>query len=224
VAPRLSVLLLALMLVPLAVGGCLSRKAPERRTFVLAAERPDGPETGGAGVLRVERIVVAPLYERKAFIYRTAENSFESDFYNEFFVPPGALVRHATMEWLSQSSAVGAVIGGRAPGEADWVLEGRVHKLYADLREPAAVAIIEVEFTVLDARAPTFPVVFQKRYGASTHATDRSPDALAAAWSEALGRILTEFEADLRRATEGRAALSDGRQLRGASVPSSPSR
>jgi cholesterol transport system auxiliary component len=191
---RLGALLLALA-APL---GCLSQKPPEKQRFVFDARR-EAPAASkkGVGVLRVDRIRVTPLFERKGFVYRTAESSFQNDFYNEFFAPPGVLLRQATLEWLSQASAFASVSDSTHPGDATWLLEGQVDNLYGDLRDPSAPrAVMEIEFTLLYAKS--LNVRFRKTYAASVAVDDGSAPAIMAGWNEALAQILAELEVDLR--------------------------
>jgi cholesterol transport system auxiliary component len=176
----------------------MSKSPPEKRRFVLEAERGEEAEANGKGVLRVERFRVSRLFERKGFVYRTGGDRFENDFYNEFFAPPGALLREAVGHWLEDSPLFSNVIGGTDSTRADWLLEARVNELYGDLRDAKAPqAVMEIHFTLLDARSPTLTAVFTKRYSARVDAADTSPEAVLAAWNASLIGILTELEADL---------------------------
>jgi ABC-type uncharacterized transport system auxiliary subunit len=150
-------------------------------------------------VLRLERVRVASPFERERFIYRTAETSFQSDFYRQFTSPPGVLVRQTTRDWLASSGLFAAVLDRGGDLAADWLLEGEVLELYADLRRGTAPsAVLSVEFRLLDARSHPAEAVFQRRYAESVAAASPEPEALVAAWSELLGRVLTALEADLR--------------------------
>ena len=73
------------------MAGCvnLEKGYPEKHYFVLDASRDEdisSPDTGK--VLTVRRFRVSPKYEGKGLVYRLEELSFESDFYNEFFISP----------------------------------------------------------------------------------------------------------------------------------------
>jgi cholesterol transport system auxiliary component len=195
---RLGALLFAAGVALAAPLGCLSQKPPEKQRFVFDARREaPAPSKQGVGVLRVDRIRVSPLFERKGFVYRTAESSYQDDFYNEFFAPPGVLLRQATLEWLSQASAFASVSDSTHPGDATWLLEGHVGSLYGDLRDPSAPrAVMEIEFTLLYAKS--LNVRFRKFYSASVAVDDGSAPAIMAGWNEALAQILAELEVDVR--------------------------
>jgi cholesterol transport system auxiliary component len=195
---RLAALLLVAGVALAAPLACLSQKPPEKQRFVFDARR-EAPAASrkGVGVLRVDRIRVSPLFERKGFVYRTAESSYQDDFYNEFFAPPGVLLRQATLEWLSQAAAFASVSDSTHPGDATWLLEGHVGSLYGDLRDPSTPrAVMEIEFTLLYAKS--LNVRFRKTYAAAVAVDDGSASAIMAGWNEALAQILAELEVDVR--------------------------
>jgi hypothetical protein len=208
-----SILLTMALVILVVPGGCLKRSYPEKQRYVFEVVREPLPsvtsppvttegayeESVGAGVLRIDRMRISPLFERKGFVYRTADDRFETDFYHEFFAAPALLLRKATGAWLTSASIFSSVIGARDPAQADWRLEGRVGELYADLRDASAPrAVMQVEFSVLAARTPKLDVVFQRRYEVEIPAESRAPGAIMAAWNRALAQILGRFEADLR--------------------------
>jgi cholesterol transport system auxiliary component len=186
------------------LSGCLSRSYPEKQRFILEPQRESLPPVGAAPessaaaeTLRVDRVRVDPLFERKGFVYRVSEETLTSDFYNEFFGPPGTVIRKSIARWLSESTLFGNVLDPSTPGEADWLLEGDVTLLYADLRsESKPKAVLEIQFSLLDV-APSYEVVFEKRYSVTTDAESTTARAITNAWSKSLAEILSGLEADL---------------------------
>jgi uncharacterized lipoprotein YmbA len=208
--------LIALSVIAVAVlAGCLSRGYPEKRQYVIVVERREagsddveaGPvkaAPGGLGVLRITRVRVGSTFERKGFVYRTDDATYERDFYNEFFAPPGILIREAVGGWLNASSVFSSVTGASDPSPADWLLEARVHELYADVRDrKAARCVMRMSFKMLDAWSPRLVVAFEETYSAEVEAENRSAEGIAAAWNSALAQILTELEDDLRSQSQG---------------------
>ena len=192
----------------LLAAGCLSpQPAPRVVFYALRAERAaPAQEPPVAEALRVERVRVAPLFERKGFVYRTGERAFEGDFYHRFAAPPGVLVREALADWLEQSGLFAEVLRDGDPQRARWWLEGRVTALYADLRDPAAPqAVLEAELALVDASSPTLETRLRRRYRAEIP-TSADPAALAEAWTRGLAQILAELEGDLRAALPAEAA------------------
>ncbi|MEN8183807.1 MAG: ABC-type transport auxiliary lipoprotein family protein [Myxococcota bacterium] len=197
------------VLVGVVVVGCLSRPYPERQRFVLQVERPglpsvDAPPPGTSlavaegEVLRVGRVRVSPLFERRRFVYRTAEGRFEEDFFHEFFVPPGTILQRETRNWLAASGLFPTVLRSGDPGAADWLLEARVTELYGDRRaEPRAV--LSIEFSLLDDRSGSLTPVLRRAYSEQVGVERGDPEGFQAGWGDALARILAALEADLRR-------------------------
>lgn len=193
------VLLLVAIAASGVMAGCFTKKYPVKRRYVFEIYRTGEPSTPAAGVLRVGRIRVSPLFERKSFVYRTSDGTFEDDFYNEFFAAPAQVLRRVTLVWIKQSAIFSAVQDARDGGGADWLLEGRAEKLYADLRDRGKPrAVLEIEFILRDLRSPRRPVAFQKKYSTETAASRASAAAIMEAWNISLAQILRELEADLR--------------------------
>jgi len=188
----------ALLLALLAGPGCtgwLGQTPPPPVQYVLRPERTAPSAIPGSQVLRVGQVRAAPLFERQGFLYRTDPERYVRDFYHRFYAPPGVVVQEAATEWLRASGLFAAVLDPGQSGVADWILEGRVERLYADRRRDPPEAVLEVEFTLLDADG--LGLLLQRRYGAVEPAAAGDPAGLAAAWSRALGRVLAGLEADL---------------------------
>jgi uncharacterized lipoprotein YmbA len=195
-------LLLALIGLAVLPLGCLSKSYPEKRRYVFEIEPPANPVPGPNGVLRMDRVRVSPLFERKGFVYRTGEATFENDFYNEFFAPPGVLLRKATLNRLLAASIFSDALDATQMGEVDWMLEGHVKELYADLRDrDAPFAVLQIEYTLLDAHSPTLAILFRKNYSARVDAASGTAEAIVNGWTEALIQIFGELEVDLQRTT-----------------------
>ncbi|MHC4846464.1 MAG: ABC-type transport auxiliary lipoprotein family protein [Planctomycetota bacterium] len=191
---RKATALLALAL----LAGCVSQPAPKKLRYVIGPERPGArAEATGDGVLRVERVLVSPIYEHKGFVYRTGEQTLVTDYYNEFFASPGVLVREATGDWLAASGLFESVVSTNVAERADWVLELRVDKLYGDTRG-APRAVVAIEYSLVDLSSIGLETSFRKRYAVERPASSTSAAGIAEAWDEALAEILSSFEADLR--------------------------
>ncbi len=201
--------------------GCLTKSYPQKRRYVTVIERgapidvaanppgmnprsgeaPVAGEASVAGVLRVERIRVSPLFERTGFVYRTGDFTFEQDFYNEFYVPPGTMVREATRRWLAASSIFSTVIDAPDPGDSDWSLGGTVDRLFADLRNlKAPQAVVDIDFALKRAGSAPDEEIFRKKYSVVSDAAGLSSTEILAAWNASLSQILRELERDLRAA------------------------
>ena len=201
--PSLRQPLLALGLgLSLAAAGCgaLRREYPERQQFVLDATPPQSVDPPvRAGVLGVSRFRASPLLAGTSFVYRTGEQTFESDFYNVFWTPPAALIANETGNWLRASGIFVAVVDPTSPVPRAYTLEGAIAELYGDYRNPGQpAAVMGLRFALLDAQEREPRVLFHKDYSVSCPIATQTPSALAAGWNAALSEILAALEADMR--------------------------
>lgn len=192
-----------------ALGGCVAgafeRPPPHKSSFVLDPGVPEAAAgTPAAGVLRVERVYVDPRYERSGFVWRGPDGTWDTDFYNEFFVPPGEMLRTLAIDWLDRAGVAEAVVRDPAPS-ARWRLRLEVEALYGDRRDAAAAeAVLGLKARLLEVADGRPALVLDRRYEAREPAAGPEPTQLVDAWNRALARVLGALAADLRR------ALGDG--------------
>ncbi len=185
---------------PLMVG-CLNleRSYPEKRYFILDVSRDENissPDTGT--VLKVRRFRISPQYEGKGFVYRLADLSYESDFYNEFFIPPASLLTEEIRQWMAGTGLFQHVVDPSSYLDPTYVLEGAVTALYGDYGvSTAPKAILEMQFFLLHETSISPEIIFQSQYRKEEPLKGNTPDALVKSWNKALNQILTEFETDL---------------------------
>jgi cholesterol transport system auxiliary component len=190
--------LVLLALAPLVPGCSLTRPPPAKRRFLLEPPMPAAGARTQPYALRIGPIGVAAPYRDRAIVFRTADLKYESDFYNEFFVSPAAMIAEATGRALVASRAFARVIpAGVAGDEGDFSLEGFVDALYADGRV-AGKAEAEVSIGFFLTRA-AFPggVAWSGSYRERTPIAGTQPDAVADAMNASLGRILVALARDL---------------------------
>jgi cholesterol transport system auxiliary component len=192
----LAVLLLA--------AGCvqLNKTYPEKRFYSLALTRAGEQAASPSDkILRVRRFLVAPQFEGREFVYRTGNLQYESDYYNEWFVSPGALLTEETFNWLAASGLFHAVLDGGSTIEESVMLEGYVTALYGDFREaPAPKAVLELRIHVIEADGRRPRILFHQSYRQAITVADESPGSLVKGWNSDLEQILSAVEEDLRQA------------------------
>jgi hypothetical protein len=202
-------LVLLLLLSLCGVGGCLSRDAVEKQRYAVMLERASGATGPGTGVLRVSIVRAAPAFERKSFIYRRSENTFVSDFYNEFFSAPGVMLRENLIAWLGDSGIFEYVVA-TSDADPDWILESRLEALYGDGRKQEHLsAVVSLQITLLDASDAKRPIVMQQSYEAVRELADKNPENYLHSVEAALVSIFGELEADLRELIETHAASAE---------------
>ena len=201
-AARLACRTLALALL-VALGGCieLNKSYPEKQFYSLDAGRVSAQASPIPGtILKVRRFPIAPQFEGRELVYRTGELQYESDFYHEWFVSPGAMFTQQIQNWMAASGLFQTVLDGSSVLEETHLLEGSIIALYGDVREKASPnAVMEMRVRLVQENGARSTVVFQQDYRQTIAVADGSPDALVAGWNEELRRILTALEEDLHR-------------------------
>ncbi len=182
--------------------GCfsVSKSYPEKHYFVLSAamSKKMSPSTSNA-VLKIQRFRVSPQFDGQSFVYKIGNLHFKSDFYNEFFIPPGLMISEEVEKWLAGSGLFKYVMGFSSPVEPTFELDGVVSALYGDYNNIGTPkAVLEIQFFLVRKVSSRPVIVFGKTYHEETRVKGNSPDALVSGWNLALEHILTRFEASLK--------------------------
>ena len=177
----------------------LEQNYPERNFYVIHAERTDKTSdrvTGG--ILEINNFNISPEFTSREFVYRTGENKYVSDFYNQFFKSPASLIRNETYQWMSDSGMFKSVISRSVEIDTDYILDGNVTELYIDLinlGNPRAV--LSIQFFITKETPTKTVLIFDKKYREEIDTQDRSPENFIKSWNNALELILTDFEKDM---------------------------
>jgi len=192
-------------LVLLLLASCgLTKEYAVRRYHGVETDRaasgaPPARPTAAGTVLEVQRLEVAESFEGVEIVRRTGEHTWEPDFYDVFFVPPGAMLTGETRRWIAESGLFGNVVDVSSLAEATHVLEGNVTALYGDLRDGESKAVLEIQFVLLDQRVEPPGIAWSGTFAESIVVANDSAAALVAGWSEGLAKILGRLEEDLSR-------------------------
>lgn len=184
-------------------AGCLKleRARPEKEFFLIEAQRPQaaqGPAARMDGTLQVRRFQIGPAYDSPAFVYRTSDSGYESDYYNAFFVMPASMLTEQCTRWLDASKMFERVVPLSSQVRGEYLLEGNVIALYGDYREASQPrAVIEMQILLLRDGVGEYEVVEHRDYSAHEAVTGRGGEALVAAWNRGLASILRDMESDL---------------------------
>jgi ABC-type uncharacterized transport system auxiliary subunit len=174
------------------------RSYPEKRYFVIEARDTKSGNPGDGPTLAVTNLYISPRYADRAFVYRTSETEYEADFYNQFLSSPAVMITEETRKALAASSRFKYVVGPSSSLAITHVLEGSINSLYGDFRVPTApAAVLEIELFLHNESAGNPGIVLQKRYMKSVPLKEKSPEALARGWSEALEAVVGMFIADI---------------------------
>jgi cholesterol transport system auxiliary component len=198
---RRTALILALSALVLAAGCSLTRPAPVKQTYLLDPVFPAPAATMQTGTLRMGTVNVAAPFRGRSFVVRASEFGFESDFYHEFFVPPGIMIADATAQALARSKVFTVVTRPGVVVDADWILDGFVGALHADARDVAKpAAVLEITYFLSRDDGGASPPVWSRAYAKRVAFAAASTDAYVTALNAALSDILAELARDLAAA------------------------
>ena len=193
--------LMALAVGALLLVGCVGRDPPKKERYVFRLDRSGAPSAAQVhaakpnGVLKVHRIRVSPLYDRKNFVFRTSDTTYQEDFYREFYALPGVLIRLATIDWFEESPLFERVLTDTGSTGANWLIEGEANRLFIDLRGPEGPRVdLQITLSLIDADDPRLRSALEGTYEEHCRLADSSSEAMAVAWSSCLASVLSQFE------------------------------
>ena len=190
----------------LAACGCENnaRAIERQQQYVFDVVRPmlRPMATNSRGVLKVRRFTIASQYETYELVYRRGDLLYESDFYHRYFAPPASLVAERTRQWLAASGIFSHVLDAFSGADFDYVLEGNVLALYGDYRrQDSPQAVLEIQFTLIDAHYTRDSVIIEKKFSALTVLSAQHAAQLVTGLNTCLADILTQLESDLAALT-----------------------
>ena len=183
-------------------SGCvdLSRPALAKHYYLLeTSPKPSDPPPAHASAIRVTGVEVAAPFSERSMVYRLEQERYESDFYNEYFVAPRAMITAKLVEWLSVRRVFTTTLPPSSTLDAPYAIEGQVTALYGDVRDKAkTAAVFGMQVFVTDSSNPDKRIVLERTCAQQVPVPDRSADAISKGLSQALQQCFAELEADLR--------------------------
>ncbi len=183
-----------------ACGNPLSRPYPEKQIFVLRVPReaPRDP-IARPRLLLMRDVDAAPGVEARGLVTRLDESRQQTDFWNEFALPPARLVDEQLRRWLDASGAVSAVLDGGSRARSDVVLEPTLTALYADATDPRhPAAQVTLAVLLLDASRSPPRLVAQETISQRVALANTEPATVVAGMNTALASIFARIEMLLR--------------------------
>ena len=192
-------MIIAGLLIALLCPGCAQRKAIAKDTFLLNAQRGGtSVQATSEAVLAVQPFSIAPAHQGKGLVYRTDDDQYESDFYNEYFASPSAMITDQTRDWLSESGVFAEVLLPVSSVKPTHVLEGHIKQIVADVRDKGDLqAVVELSFFLLEQDKHDRKILFHKTYRVTQPLESRTASACIATMNQCLSEILGDLEKDL---------------------------
>jgi hypothetical protein len=203
---KCTALLLFLAVMGMLWPGCvhLRKSFPDIKTYCLDAGPGDyAAYTGAVISVRLKPFSVVPQFADRYLTYRADEIRYESDFYHQLMASPAVMIQDQAQGWLKGSPAIAFVLPADVTANPYYLIDGKVLEFYGDYRrsdEPKAV--LKMEWTVSKSDLEGVKVLFQKVYPEAISIPETSPQRLVEGWNQALVKILSEFEGDLRTLAE----------------------
>ncbi len=182
--------------------GCvrLEKTYPQKKAYALATPSTVARQTPLSDrVLQIDSFNSAPAYRDRGFVYRTGDQTWQSDYYHEFFTPPVAMFSEIIRDWLQKTGLFGQISQAGYPTASD-LLQGRIVALHGDYRPGRTpMAVLELQLSLTDLQTTPPRNLFHRSYRRSLPLADKQPTTLVQTWNTALADILQEFEEHLQK-------------------------
>jgi ABC-type uncharacterized transport system auxiliary subunit len=181
----------------LLLAACAAPPAPRETFFRLEAAAPAErfPRPPLPGVLEVGRVETEGVLADRAIAYQAAAGALQRYHYELWADPPGQMLQETFVRTLRDAGAAGTVVTPDLRVPPDWIMRTRVRRFE---QVPAAHEVaVAMQVAILGARDSG--VALLKDYAAQAPTENDRPDAVAAAMSQAMARILAELVADVGR-------------------------
>lgn len=180
--------------------GCLDvrKKYVERRQFLLEADHPQNIQHKRTDItLEVRTPVAADKFDTSQLVYKVGQASYETDFYNEFFISTGPMLGDEIHTWLDESGIFKAVVGASSKIIPDKHLETKIIRLYGDFSGDEPAAEMKIQFLVIDSTGEKEIIEFNKTYSCRQPLESNEVERLILAYNMCLEKILAELEGSL---------------------------
>jgi cholesterol transport system auxiliary component len=192
----------ATVLLAFVLTGCLSRAPMNVQTFAFSAPGPSGAGNATARhVLGIKKLQVAAPFDERSLTYRIGDFSYQRNIYAQFLSAPAEVLALPVREMLLEDGCFRDVVNMGSTAKPDTLVEINVSQLYGDIRKPASpYAFLAIQVIFLEAtNGLPGKVILQQNYSRRIPMKSTSPDALMAAWDQALAEIFADVASDFRR-------------------------
>jgi cholesterol transport system auxiliary component len=191
-----------LLAAPALAAGCsnpLSQPFPEKNFFVLDVRRPQRlPPNPRGRVLVLRSVTAGPGAELRGIVTRFQGGQQRSDFWNEFFSPPPALIQDQLRQWLADSGLFSAVVDQGTRATPALALEPVLNAMFADAAETPPVARVQMQTLTLGLDRTPPRVIAQADHDRRAQIASLAPATIVAGFNVVLAAIFADIEASFR--------------------------
>ncbi|UIJ36843.1 PqiC family protein [Desulfobaculum bizertense] len=185
----------------LLLSGCtpaLQTEAPQIRRYALLPKHPAPAANPHKGVLQVRPVSVSPMFNSLSFIYRSSDQGYAEDYYNQFLSSPSGMFTQIFRDGLGASRAFSTVLPDGSTLAPDFTLECVVTAMYADFRNPdKAQAVLELQAFLIDRRGSEFRPIMRKDYSLLSPLPEANAQGYAQALEATAAQALQAIANDL---------------------------
>lgn len=180
-------------------SSCTSVDYPARTQYMLNVSNPKPTyHKPPKRTLILSNVAVVPQFASLSFVYRTSDITYLKDYYNIFFNPPEQQIEQQIFNYLRHTNLFSYVSDDINYLDANYSLQAKVLKLYADYRNSKQPkAVIQIEFT-LSKTGPKPDIILSKTVETKMPLHKKDSRELVKVWNKALGKTLYLFCKNLR--------------------------
>ena len=182
--------------------GCakLDKDYPARDYYTLSVQRPPGNFGNEIDkIFEFTRMSISPNFNGREFIYKLDDSKFDSDFYNQFFSPPAVIITVEVGGWIESSKIFKNVVDPYTPIYPNYSLHGTIKELFGDYSKSKPEAVLSIHFYLLDESEIDSKIILNRAYSEKIEINSKSAKSLIEGWNNALARILSNLESDLKK-------------------------
>ncbi len=178
----------------------LKKEYPQKKYFIITPyyEKATSSlyKTNNIKTLRVK---ISSFFEGKNFVYRQGENSYESDYYNEFLVFPAYNLNESISKWFSKSNP--SETPSFESQDTTYLLTVIIESMYVDFRDEKNPKT-NWEITFILQKNNEQNILFKKDYQIETRIDKITPENIIKSWNNGLTEILIQLQNDLLKISD----------------------
>ena len=195
---QLSLFTVTMLALPLFTGCGGDRSSDAMRHFLLETDRIGPRADAVGGNVCVKTFKISSPFDSSGFVYKKADNDYETDYYSRFITSPEILITQQCRNWLEKSGIFENVLNASSIVSADYILEGNIISLYGDFAEVDSVfAVMQIRFVLIKQTEGEPVIVFSKCYTEKIEVSAASPEDIVAGYDKCLVNIMIDFEKDV---------------------------